>query len=217
MLSLAPIATMAACPLGTPTMPAPALAVAGTADSTLQSVFQRGVTFGQFVEKATARKEGWLRLQREATTPAALLARARAVGGTWSLLVIAADFCGDSMNSVPYAAVLVDSVPGLSLRIVTPAVGSAIQATHQTMDRRNATPTFVLLDSAGTDVGCIVELPAPLRQWTNKARGALTSDSLHNYRSTFYGKDKGVSISTEIVELLEAAKAGTPKCDRASH
>jgi SpoVK/Ycf46/Vps4 family AAA+-type ATPase len=28
------------------------------------------------------------------------------------------------------------------------------------------------------------------------------------------GKDRGASVATELVELLEAAKAGTPRCDR---
>ena len=183
-------------------------------DSTLLTIFAKGQTFAEFVAKATQRREGWLRLQKDAVVRPELVTRARAVGGAWQLLVVARDGCGDSMNSVPYAARLADSVPGLELRIVSPFEGQAAANTHRTDDGRMATPTFILLDSAGTDVGCLVELPAPLRQWTNKARATVTDDSLHAYRSTFYAKDAGVSVSTEVVELLEAARAGTPKCDR---
>ncbi len=183
-------------------------------DSTLQRIFQRGQTFAEFVAAAKQRTEGWRRLQRDATISPATITRARAVGGTWQLLVVAADWCGDSMNSVPYAARLVDSVPGLSLRIVFPDVGASVQASHRSLDGRTATPTFVLLDSAGADVGCMIELPAPLRQWNHKSRGKVSDDSLHNYRNSFYAKDKGASLSTELVELLEAARAGQPRCER---
>ncbi len=185
-----------------------------TTDSSLLAVFGKGQTFTQFVASATARREGWLRLQKDAVVRASLIARARAVGGTWQLLVVARDGCGDSMNSVPYAARLVDSVPGLSMRIVSPQDGATVARNHRTQDGRPATPTFVLLDSAGRDVGCLVELPKPLRDWTNAARGAVSDDSLHAYRTTFYAQDQGVSVTTELVEVLEAARAGAPRCDR---
>lgn len=208
---LASLATCQPQPVSYASLPA-AQAVAG--DSVLRSLFERGQTFADFVDKANARREGWLRLQRDAAVSPELLARARAVGGNWQILVVARDACGDSMNSVPYAARLADSVPGLALRIVTPSIGEPVQAAHRTLDGRMATPTFILLDAAGNDVGCLVELPAPLRQWNHKHRGTVSDDSLHHYRNTFYTKDAGASLSTELVELLEAAKAGTPRCDR---
>ena len=211
LASLFALSLVACTPASTPAGDWP---VRITTDSTLLTIFGKGKTFADFVAQATARREGWLRLQQDAVVRPELLTRARAVGGTWQLLVVARDGCGDSMNSVPYAARLADSVPGLSLRIVSPADGQAAASTHRTDDGRMATPTFVLLDSAGADVGCLVELPAPLRQWTNKARGKVSDDSLHAYRSTFYSKDAGQSVSTELVELLEAARSGAPKCDR---
>jgi hypothetical protein len=193
---------------------APAMHEVTAADSTLQRTFDRGLTFATFLERAQARREGWLQVQRDAAVSSQLITRARAVGGRWQWLVVARDACGDSMNSVPYAARLTDSVPGMTLRIVHPDQGSAIQRAHQTQDGRNATPTFVLLDSQGNDVGCLVELPQPLRTWTDKHRGKVDSDSLHEYRNAFYRKDAGVSLVTELVEIMEAAKAGTPVCDR---
>jgi hypothetical protein len=203
LLSCSPVAA-AQSPVGTNTL----------ADSTLQGTFNKGLTFQQFVDAAVARREGWLRLQRDAVVSGELVARARAVGGSWQLLVVAVDGCGDSMNSVPYAARLADSVPGLSLRIVAPSDGQWAQGAHRTQDGRMATPTFVLLNASGADVGCLVELPAPLRHWTDTARATVSNDSLHNYRNAFYARDRGVSLANELVEILESAKAGTPRCDR---
>ena len=214
MLSIALIASLAVCQPAPTAQHTPPASITMPGDSVLRSLFERGQTFADFVEKSTARREGWLRLQRDAMVQPDLLTRARAVGGTWQLLVIAIDRCGDSMNSVPYAASLADSVPGLSLRIVLPSEGRAVQESHRSLDGRTATPTLVLLDSAGNDVGCLVELPAPLRQWNHKNRTKVSDDSLHAYRDRFYSKDRGASVTTELVELLEAARAGTPRCDR---
>lgn len=206
------ITSFAVCQPGATAAPSEKVRVA--TDSSLISIFDKGQTFAEFVAAATARREGWLRLQKDAVVRPALTIRARAVGGTWQLLVVARDGCGDSMNSVPYAARLVDSVPGLSLRIVSPQVGATVARNHRTQDGRPATPTFVLLDSAGRDVGCLVELPKPVRDWTNASRGTVSDDSLHAYRTAFYAQDQGVSLTTELVEVLEAARAGVPRCDR---
>lgn len=147
----------------------------------------------------------------------ALLARAKAVGGTWKFLVVAIDRCGDSMNSVPYLAKLAELVPGIDLRIVLPVNGRVAQESHKSLDGRNATPTIVLLDASGRDMGCIVELPKEIRDWAHGVRKTVSSDSLHAGIAAFYARDKGRGITTEAVELLEAAKAGTPRCERGAN
>jgi len=105
-------------------------------------------------------------------------------------------------------------VPGLDLRIVLPVNGRPVQDSHRSIDGRTATPTFVLLDSKGADVGCIVELPRAIRDWAHGVRGTVSSDSLHAGIRRFYTADRGVAITTEAVEMLEAAKAGAPRCAR---
>jgi hypothetical protein len=183
-------------------------------DSTLLALFQSGQRFPEFLAAAKARREGWLKMADSAQVSASLVARAKAVGGSWSLLVVAVDACGDSMNNVPYLAKLSELVPGLDLRIVLPANGRPVQASHRSLDGRTATPTFVLLDQAGNDVGCIVELPREIREWAHGVRGTVSSDSLHAGIRAFYAANRGVAITTEAVEMLEAAKAGTPRCAR---
>ena len=187
---------------------------AASADSTLLQLHAGGQSFADFLAAAKARREGWLQMRDSARVEESLLSRARAVGGTWHLLVVAVDRCGDSMNSVPYLAKLAEQVPGLDLRIVLPEAGKAIQASHRSLDGRLATPTIVLLDGAGHDMGCIVELPQELRRWAHGVRPSVTSDSLHAGIRAFYAKDRGRSITTEAVEMLEAAQRLTPICER---
>ncbi|MEQ1691633.1 MAG: thioredoxin family protein [Gemmatimonas sp.] len=181
-------------------------------DSTLLKLQASGQTFADFLAAAKARREGWLQMSDSARVDESLLARARAVGGTWHLLVIAVDRCGDSMNSVPYLAKLAELVPGLDLRIVLPDQGRAVQETHRSLDGRVATPTIVLLDGSGRDAGCIVELPREIRDWAHGVRSMVSSDSLHAGIRVFYARDRGKGITTEAVEMLEAAKAGGVHC-----
>lgn len=185
-----------------------------TQDSTLLALFSSGQSFPDFLAAAKARREGWLRMADSARVDDALVARAKAVGGTWHLLVVAIDACGDSMNNVPYLAKLSEMVPGLDLRIVLPVNGRPVQDTHRSLDGRTATPTFVLLDGKGNDMGCIVELPREIRDWAHGVRGTVSSDSLHAGIRSFYAANRGVAIITEAVEMLEAAKAGSPRCSR---
>jgi hypothetical protein len=73
---------------------------------------------------------------------------------------------------------------------------------------------MVLLDPAGTPMGCIVELPSEIRRWAHGVRGSVSSDSLLAGIRAFYERDRGRGITTELVELLEGAKAGRPVCER---
>ncbi len=187
---------------------------AAPADSALLALYESGRAFPEFLAAAKARREGWLRIADSARVEDALLARARAVGGKWKLLVIAIDACGDSMNSVPYLAKLAEQVPGLALRIVLPTPGRPVQQAHRSMDGRTATPTIVLLDEQGGDRGCIVELPREIRHWAHGVRSTVSSDSLHAGIHAFYERNHGVGIVTEAVEMLEAARAGQSVCER---
>lgn len=189
------------------------LAVGATVtDSTLLALHGSGQTFADFVAAAKARREGWLGLADTARVSDAHVARARQVGGSWKLLVVAVDACGDSMNTVPWLARLAQEVPGIDLRIVLPAAGRAVQESHRSLDGRTATPTFVLLDADGIERGCIVEQPRPLRDWARANRSTVSLDSLHVGIRAFYAANKGEAIVTEAIEMLEAAKAGQRHC-----
>lgn len=189
------------------------LATSPARDSALAALHAGGQRFADFVAATRARREGWLKLADSAVVDPALVERARAVGGAWRLLVVAVDACGDSMNTVPYVARLA-ALAGIDLRIVLPEAGRSVQETHRSLDGRIATPTFVLLDAAGAERGCIVEQPQPLREWSTAERARVPLDSVHVGIRAFYAKDQGVSIARETVEMLEAAAAGRVHCDR---
>lgn len=188
------------------------------ADSSMLALFASGLTFPDFLDAATRRQGEWYASAEQVSIADSTLRRARAVGGQWRLLVVAVDTCGDSLRQVPTVARLAELVHGLSVRIVTPSAGGdALQTSHRSLDGRRATPTYVLLDDAGTEQGCVVELPRPLRHWLHErqAQGNReTVRALGDSALAWYAADRGASIAHEIVTLMERAKAGAPECER---
>jgi len=173
-------------------------------DSTYKSLYESGTTFADFVANATARKEQWEGNYALKVAPDALVTRATAAGSGWKLLVVTVSSCGDSVNSVPYLASFLDKVPSIEMRLVNPTAGKAVMEAHRTPDGRAATPTVILLDSEFNERGCWVERPANLL--------ARMKEPNFEGRQEWYDKDRGASALDEIVQMIEAAHAGSVKC-----
>jgi hypothetical protein len=181
-------------------------------DSTLESLWSAGASWAEFLRKADARRAQWQRNWDRATVPADVLADARAIPGQWRLLIVAVDGCSDSVNTVPYLARLAELVPTIALRLVHSRGGRAVMEAHRTPDGRPATPTVVVLDAAGRDVGCWVERPAALQEMALAARSAGTLDAFQRNKQDWYDDDAGASTVREVVGVLAAAAAGVPRC-----
>ena len=182
--------------------------LASSPDSMLAVLYDSGTSFETFYAAAVARRAMWVRNWTQAVIPADVLAQARAVPAGFRLLAIAIDGCSDSVNTIPYLAKLVAEVPGLSMRIVTPDAGRAVMATHRTPDGRSATPTVILLDAAGNEVGCWIERPNALQARAIEARAAGTMNAFAAGKQQWYDEDAGASTVREVVALLTAAAAG---------
>jgi hypothetical protein len=135
------------------------------------------------------------------------------VGGTWHLLAVAVDACSDSVNTLPWLALLAEAVPGLEMRVLDPARGRALMEARPTADGRAATPTVVLLDAGFEDAGCFVERPRPLKAWIEEQRHQVGEGTLYEGKMLWYAQDAGASTVEEVVRLLESAAAGEPVCE----
>lgn len=164
-----------------------------------------GQTYEAFHAGVIGRKDLWERNTTRANLPADLLERARAVPGTWRLLVVAFDRCSDSVSTIPYMAAVASAVDGVDLRIIPPELGRAIMEANRTPDGRAATPTVVLLRDDWTPAGAWVERPSELQDWFIRNPDGLSHDAQHYQKMDWYEADAGVSTVREIVELLESA------------
>lgn len=191
-------------------LPAEARAIAGS--DSLAQLYARGKTFAEFLAAAKTRRETWRANYSRMAVTGEWLQRARAVPSHWRVLVVAEDWCGDSANTIPYLGQLSDSVASLELRIVNARDGRWVMESHRTPDGRAATPTVVLLDSVDAEAGCLVERPAALREWLSTNRPRRSERELGRGRDEWRRRDGGQSTVRELVELLESAAAGKPRC-----
>jgi hypothetical protein len=210
--TLAATAPLPPCELGDPSVGAPRLASSVT-DSTLNALYASGVDYRKFLADAVSRRAQWVKNTEASVVPADMLAVAQALPGRWRILVSAIDGCSDSVNTIPYIARLVELVPSLEMRIVLPDAGKPIMESHRTPDGRAATPTVVILDEAGNDVGCWVERPAFLQTRAIAARAARLIEQFAREKQSMYDGDAGESTVREVVAVLQAAAAGKPRCD----
>lgn len=178
----------------------------------LGNLWEEGRSFSAFMESVEAREETWRRNRERAVVPEDLLSRARAAGGSWRLLVIADDWCGDSAHTVPYVARLAASLEGLEMRIVASDDARPLMRAHPTPDGRAATPTMVLLDEEFHERGCFVERPPRLQSWFLENPGNLPRARLLDEKYARYEADAGRSTLEEIVAVLEAAGRGEVRC-----
>ena len=180
-------------------------------DTILAKLYASGRTYSELVGASTTFQKEWTDRYGAAVTPPDLLARARAVKGEWRILAVAADWCSDSYNNLPHIARLLDSVPTIHLRIVDTTAGSAVMRAHPTADGRSATPTLILLDASGNEAGCFVERPAALLTFLQRDP-PLTSAQIRTEKRAWYAANSGVETIRDIVEMLEGAASGSPKC-----
>ncbi len=183
------------------------------ADSALVALYESGRPWTEFLDAARARRELWLANAARPLAPADAVARARALPGQWRLLVVAVDACSDSVNTIPFIAQLVAQVPQLEMRVISPTQGRALMEARRTPDGRAATPTVVILDAEGREVGCWIERPAALQALAIEARAGGGSPDFAARKASWYAADAGSSTVAEVVALLEKAAVGARGCD----
>lgn len=173
---------------------------AGAAEPAV-SFYERGQTLAQFLVHAKNQRELWMKNASWTDIPTELVVRLRRVGPGLRVLIVAEDWCPDSVNTVPYV-VRLGTIAGVETRIVDRTVGQVLMSRHRTPDGRTATPTVILL-RGGIDVGAWIERPAALQQLfssmsTNPDDGRRLAE-----RQSWYDADHGRTALSELVSLAE--------------
>ena len=113
------------------------------------SFYGRGQTLDQFLDHAKSQRALWLKNAARTDIPSDLVVRLKRVSGGLRFLIVAEDWCPDSVNTVPYV-VRLGALAGVETRIVDRTVGQVLMSRHRTPDGRTATPTVILLRDGTT-------------------------------------------------------------------
>jgi hypothetical protein len=164
------------------------------------SLFEQAQPWADYLAATTQQHEQWVR-NAGRPVPDALVTRLSAVSSGLTLLVVAEDWCSDSVNTVPYLATLA-SRAGVEMRVVNSQTGRALMEAHRTPDNRAATPTVILL-RGGKEVGAWVERPAVLQTWMLGPGQAIAQADRLTRKLSWYEWNRGDATVEEIVLLAE--------------
>lgn len=175
------------------------------------AVYTQGVPWDKFLANARVQRETWLKnAGRE--VPPGLVERFRLAGDGLRLLVITADWCPDSLHSVPYIAKLAGGA-GVELRLIDFRTGKALMDAHRTPDGRSSTPTVILL-RGDQEVAAWVERPATLQWWYLDMADQISDEERLERKMSWYDWNRGSDALTEIVVLAEQSTKKTKEAAR---
>ena len=86
---------------------------------TLKRQYCEATPFSNFLDGVEANVHLWRSLARRAEVTDDVVERVRALGQRWHLLVLAEDWCGDAVNTLPVLAKLADIAENLDLRVLS--------------------------------------------------------------------------------------------------
>ncbi|HEX8393206.1 MAG TPA: thioredoxin family protein [Longimicrobium sp.] len=149
--------------------------------------------------------ELWKSLYQRASVPVDAVQRAAEIGGSWRILVISEDWCGDAFNTVPVMARLAEAVPGIELRVVKRDENLELMDAFLTNGSRSI-PVAIVLRHDDTVAGHWGPRPPELQTFVlaEKRKGERPVDDIYRDVRTWYARDKGHTTVRQILDILAA-------------
>ena len=152
----------------------------------------------------------WAAVWRRAVVGEEYLGRVAAVAGTWYLLVLSEDWCGDAVNTVPVVAKLAALSPNLELRVLARDENLDLMDAHLTGTSRSI-PIVILLDAEYRERAWWGPRPTALQDSVSGEWKVLEKSSRYREARAWYARDRGRTTLEEVVSMLEqASRAESP-------
>jgi hypothetical protein len=130
--------------------------------------------------------------------------------GTWHLLVLLEDWCGDAVNTIPVIARLVDGSPNIDMRVLRRDEHVGLMDEHLT-DGKRAIPIVMVLDDEFREAGWWGPRPRELQDWATSLGVALAKPDRYRELRRWYAVDRGRQVLEEIL-LIICEAAGLSQC-----
>jgi hypothetical protein len=169
-----------------------------------RALWESAQTFETFVAASGTHRALWEGIYRIARLPP--WAAEVALPGLRRLLVIAEDWCGDAVNTVPILAKLADATPGLELRIILRDPNPAVMERYLTNGSRSI-PIVIALDEEFRELGHWGPRPTELQGWVLANRTTMPKEELYPKVRTWYARDRGETTAREVLAIAGAVMA----------
>jgi len=164
------------------------------------------VDFPTYLSTVQESVELWNAVYRTVRVPDAAVERARRIPGTWHLLALTEDWCGDAVNALPLLARLVEQVPSFDLRLLGRDANPDLMDSHLTGSSRSI-PVVMVLDERLLEQGWWGPRPGPLQAWFQGEGQALEKKERYRQMRQWYARDRGATILDEVLGIAERGAA----------
>jgi hypothetical protein len=161
--------------------------------------FEAAPTFGQYLETVETNRDLWVGLYQRVRLPQDLVDIARRCGGTWRMVVLSEDWCGDAANILPVVARFAEEV-GWDLRVLARDENPDLMDAHLTGGRSRSIPVVIVYDENFDELGWWGPRPSELQSWVTTEGASLAGGDRYKEVRRWYAKDRG---RTTIAELLD--------------
>jgi hypothetical protein len=168
--------------------------------------FNAGGTFADLLSRPKDNAEMWQSVYKRASVAEDALRRVAELHHRWNLLVINEDWCGDSVNILPYVARLEESSEHIEMRIIGRDTNRDLMDAHLTRGARSI-PVIIVYDDKFVEKGWWGPRPRPLQEWVMSEGLALPKPDRYRHIRTWYARDRGATIVSEILSIIEGIDA----------
>ena len=180
------------------------LHVASSGQPTLRERYRDAATFETMLGTVAKNFELWAAMWRFARVDDEYVRRVSSLAGSWHLLVLSEDWCGDAVNTVPIVARLAERCDNVDLRVLARDANLDIMDAHLT-GRSRSIPVIIALDEAYEERGWWGPRPTALQRWVSGQGQLLEKTVRYREARTWYARDRGRTTLEEVVSMLERA------------
>ena len=174
-----------------------------------ETEWTRGIPWESYLnEEVIEHADLWRGVWERTRSPAEQMDRLDRIGGTWRLLVLSEDWCGDASNTVPVLARFAEDSPQLELRVLKRDENLELMDLYLTNGSQSI-PLAIVLDQEGNAVGRWGPRPVELQEIvvTEKRAGERPMSEIYKDTRRWYAMDRGVTTIRELVDRIEEAAA----------
>ena len=171
-------------------------------EGSLARRFGGGSTFEELLARSKDNSALWDALYKRAALDNEAIARVNALTHRFHLLVLNEDWCGDSVNILPYVARLAEASDHLEMRILGRDANRDLMDAHLTGNARSI-PIVIVYDWDFRELGWWGPRPGPLQRWVVTEGLALPKPDRYPLIRGWYARDKGRTIVSELLSIIE--------------
>lgn len=167
--------------------------------------FDEALPFRDYLDGVEKNQSLWRGVYERAVVPDDATASVERLPGTWHLLALSEDWCGDAANILPVVARLAESASNLDLRILSRDENPDLMDAHLTDGRSRSIPVVMILDDQFNERSWWGPRPSDLQRWVVTEGMSMESGPRYRHTRTFYARDRGRSILREVIRELTAS------------